>query len=378
MVETRARRLHLAAMMLRTLKSRRNPVRAFAGLCALLVGLAVAPDTGHAEPVFSPEEVAQITERAESLGQLNGLIVAHRGKPVLERVLRGRPLDEAVNVKSISKTVISALVGIAVDRKVLDGVHQSVATLLKDRLPAQPDPRLSRITVEHLLAMRSGLERTSGANYGRWVASPDWVRFALARPFVDEPGGRMLYSTGNSHLLSAVLTEASERSTLELARAWLGEPLDIVIPPWERDPQGTYLGGNQMALSPRALLRFGELYRNGGVVDGRRVLSEEWIRASWTEQTSSPHTGHGYGYGWFITRMNDHPVYYAWGYGGQMLYVVPGLELTIVMTSDASAPSGRTGYVRELHTLVSEAILPAVGAPSAGPALGDRPEEPAP
>jgi CubicO group peptidase (beta-lactamase class C family) len=318
------------------------------------------PAASEAMPVLNTDETQRIVGRAKALGQLDSLIVAHRGEPVLEHAVRGRRLDEPVNIKSVAKTIVSALVGIAIDRKVLEGVRQPIASVLKDRFPPDPDPRLQDITIEHLLTMRAGLERTSGANYGRWVSSPNWVRFALARPFVDEPGGRMLYSTGSSHLLSAILTEATEQSTLDLARAWLGKPLDISIPPWERDPQGIYLGGNQMALSPRALLRFGELYRNGGMADGKRVLSEEWIRASWTQQTASPHTGHGYGYGWFITRMNDRPVYYAWGYGGQMLYGVPSLELTIVMTSDPSEPSGRSGYVRDLHALVADEILPSV------------------
>jgi CubicO group peptidase (beta-lactamase class C family) len=345
---------------------------AAAGL-VILLGAGIAPaqtDNGDPAvesaspaapgPVLSAEETDRIVARAEALGQLNSLIVAHRGEPVLERVFRGPALDTPVNVKSVSKAIIAALVGIAIDKKAIESARQPVAAFLKDRFPSDPDPRLQRVTVEDLLTMRAGLERTSGANYGRWVSSPHWVRFALARPFVDEPGGRMLYSTGSSHLLSAILTEATERSTVDLARAWLGEPLDIAIPAWERDPQGIYLGGNQMALSPRALLRFGELYRNGGTVAGRRVLSEEWIRASWTQRTQSPHTGHGYGYGWFVTDLGDHPVRYAWGYGGQMLYVVPSLELTIVMTSDPSEPSGRSGYVRDLHALVEREILPSV------------------
>src|SRR5690606_8925781 len=117
---------------------------------------------------------------------------------------------------------------------------------------------------------------------GRWVQSRDWVAHVLSRPLVDEPGGRMLYSTGNTHVLSAVLSRATGRSTLDLARDWLGEPLGIDIPPWERDPQGIYLGGNNMALSPRALLRLGELYRNGGTHGGVRIFAEEWVKASWT------------------------------------------------------------------------------------------------
>jgi CubicO group peptidase (beta-lactamase class C family) len=216
--------------------------------------------------------------------------------------------------------------------------------------------------------MRAGLERTSGRqNYGRWVQSPNWISFALTRPFVDQPGGGMLYSTGNTHLLSAILTDVSGKSTLDLAREWLGGPLGIVIPAWTRDPQGVYFGGNEMALSPRALLRFGEMFLNGGEFQGKRVLPASWIRASWTPRTHDRHDD-GYGYGWFITEAHGHPIYYAWGFGGQMLYVVPSLALTIVVTSDSSAPYVETDYHCALQTLVGEGFIPAaIGHPVDGP-----------
>jgi CubicO group peptidase (beta-lactamase class C family) len=186
------------------------------------------------------------------------------------------------------------------------------------------------------------------------------VRDALSRPFVDEPGGRMLYSTGSTHLLSAALTRASKRSTLELARDWLGEPLEIAVAPWTRDPQGIYLGGNEMALSPRALHRFGEMVRQGGTIDGRRVVPENWIRESWTPRTSSPFTGDAYGYGWFIRDMRGHAAYYAWGFGGQMLYVIPSLGLTVTITSDPTEPSREDNYIGQLHALVADGIVPAL------------------
>lgn len=326
-----------------------------AALTALLLTLVALP---AARAQTDQSAWTDTVTAAARLDRLRSLIVAQDGRPIVAEVFDGPGLDTPVNVKSVAKSVISTLIGMAIDRGLLEGVDQPVAELLPDSLPDNPDPRLRLVTVEHLLAMRAGLERTSGPNYGRWVASPDWVRFVLSRPFVDEPGGTMLYSTGNSHLLSAILTRVSGSSTLALGREWLGRPLGIEIPAWDRDPQGIYLGGNNMALSPRALLRLGELYRNGGIVDGRRVLSEDWIQRSWTPQTSSPFTGHDYGYGWFITEMRGHPVYYSWGYGGQMLYVVPDLALTVVMTSDGSGPSGRTGYVRELHRLLADRIMP--------------------
>ena len=205
----------------------------------------------------------QALERAATLPSLHALLVARAGEERVAEVFRGPGLDRPVNVKSVSKSVMAALAGAAIARGVLDGVDQRIAPILDDLVPRDADPRVGAITVDHLLTMRAGLERTSGPNYGRWVSSPNWVRHVLSRPFVDQPGGRMLYSTGSYHLLSAVLTRAAGRSTLELARAWLGEPLGIDIPPWTRDPQGFYLGGNNMLLAPRALLRFGEAYRLG-------------------------------------------------------------------------------------------------------------------
>ena len=114
-----------------------------------------------------------------------------------------------------------------------------------------------------------------------------------------------------------------------------------------------------MLLSPRALLRFGEMYRRGGAYEGRRVLPGGWIVASWTPRVRSRFNGHAYGYGWFIVTARGHPVFYAWGYGGQMIYVVPDLALTVIMTSDQSGPSGRSGYVRELHGLLADGLVPA-------------------
>jgi CubicO group peptidase (beta-lactamase class C family) len=194
------------------------------------------------------------------------------------------------------------------------------------------------------------------------------VRGALAQPFVDEPGGGMLYSTGSTHLLSAVLTRASGRTTLQLAREWLGAQPGFAISAWGRDPQGVYFGGNQMSMTPRALLAFGELYRNQGrTADGHVVVSSAWVRQSWTPHTRSIYTGDGYGYGWFLRRIAGQDVAFAWGYGGQMLYIVPALGLTVVMTSDENTPS-RTGHLTDLHALMGRIIATqaSAGATPAG------------
>jgi len=213
--------------------------------------------------------------------------------------------------------------------------------------------------------MQSGLERTSGANYGRWVQSGDWVRYAITRPLVAEPGGARLYSTGNSHLLSAVLTQATGRSTWEYTREKIGEPLGIRLPRWPTDPQGIFFGGNEMRMTPRDMFRFGELYRNGGRHNGRQVVPEEWVRRSWSSLAVARISGDGYGYGWFVTRAGDHPVYYAWGYGGQFIFVVPDLELTVVTTSDPNAPRGQENN-RAIRRIFRELIVPGAERGAAG------------
>ena len=302
--------------------------------------------------------------RAGELPRTHTLLVAVDGGIVVERGWRGHATDETANIKSLSKTLISALVGAAIDRDVVEGVDQPVVELLGERVPADIDPRVETISVGNLLSMQAGLERTSGANYGGWVASDNWVRDALTRPFVAEPGGRMLYSTGNSHLLSAALTEASGRSTLALMRDWLGEPLGIAIPPWTRDPQGIYFGGNEMGLTPRALLRVGELYRQGGRYAGERVLPAEWIERSWQPRTRSHFNqdDYDYGYGWFITTLAEVPTYYGWGYGGQLLFVVPKRAMTIVMTADPTPPSNGSDYLDRVKAVIGE-LIEAVETP---------------
>src|SRR5690554_4062556 len=321
----------------------------------LVVAVLAGPAWGRPAP-----SVDTLLERAASIEPLKAVVVAHEGAIVAERGYGGSRPGSSANIKSASKSVMSALVGIAIDKGLLEGVDQPIAPLLKDKLPDDPDPRLARVSIGHLLSMQAGLGSTSGRNYGRWVNSNDWVRAALARPFVADPGGAMVYSTGSSHLLSAILSRASGRSTLALAREWLGPQEGFEITAWDRDPQGIFFGGNNMAMSARSLLAFGELYRTGGLAaDGTRLLPRAWVAESWQPRTVSRFHGDGYGYGWFSREIGDRQVHYAWGYGGQMLYVVPSLRLTVAMTSDETRASGRTGHRAGLHALLG-AIIEAV------------------
>ncbi|MDQ0513254.1 serine hydrolase domain-containing protein [Ancylobacter amanitiformis] len=323
-----------------------------------------APTPSPASPAPAADRAAALSpilDRAAALEPLRTVLVSQNGTRLVARGYGGGRVDRPTNIKSASKSIVSALVGIAIDKGVLEGTDQKVAPLLRADLPDDPDPRLNEITIGNLLSMQAGLERTFGPYYGQWIASRNWVRAALSRPFVDEPGGAMLYSTGSTHLLSALLTRASGRPTLALARDWLGSIEGFAIASWARDRQGIYFGGNEMAMTPASLLAFAECCRDGGRNRaGAQVIPARWLEESWRVRTASRFTGDGYGYGWFTREMAGSPVHYGWGYGGQMLYVVPERGVSMVMTSTVDAPSGRTGHRDDVHALAT-AILLALG-----------------
>ena len=204
------------------------------------------------------------------------------------------------------------------------------------------------------MTLRGGLESTSGANYGSWVQSPNWVAYALRRPMLDMPGGRMIYSTGSTHVLGAAITTATGKSLLALARERLGSPLGFEVPGWRRDPQGFYFGGNEMTLTPRAMLKIAVMLRDKGRYGGTRVIAPDWINASLTRRTMSPFSGLGYGYGWFLSETG---FAIARGYGGQIIAANPSRGLAVAITSDPGQPARSGGYFGDLTALLDGPVL---------------------
>ena len=299
--------------------------------------------------------LARIEERAADLSPLSSLLVSFEDTLIAEHYFEGMRADRAVNVKSVSKTILSALVGVALDRGDLPSLEVPVAEFLPEYFDNGLEPVKREITLDHLVTMSAGLEGTSFDNYDRWVTSRDWVRYVLEQPVREPPGVRMRYSTGNTHLLSVILTRASGLSTLAYARRFLFDPLGIVTRAWDRDPQGNYLGGNNMSLTPLELLAFGRLYLDRGEASGVRVISPAWIDSSWS--LASGRSGRrGYGRGWWYARMDGEDVWYAVGYGGQYLFVVPGLDLTVAATTRLGSGRRRPPITR----LVSGLVIPAV------------------
>jgi CubicO group peptidase (beta-lactamase class C family) len=298
---------------------------------------------------------------AGELPRLHSLLVSWRGTLVLERYYNGARATRPANIKSASKSIISALVGIAIDRKLIPDVEAPIAPFFPE-LARMKEPKKREITIEDLLSMRSGLESTSNRNYGAWVTSRNWVQYALNRPLLSEPGTLMDYSTGNTHLLSAILTKATGTNTWRFAQDALARPLGFTLPPWPRDPQGIYFGGNDMLLTPRQMVAIGELYRNKGRHGDRQILPPHWIERSFVPRGSSRISGQMYGYGWWIRDLAGYDAYYAWGFGGQYIFVVPEIDLVVVTTSSSSVAEDRRSHRRNVFELIEDLVVDPVAA----------------
>jgi CubicO group peptidase (beta-lactamase class C family) len=304
----------------------------------------------------------RMLSQASSMGVLTSLIVSRRDSVLVEEYYRGLRPSETVNVKSVSKTLLSPMVGIAIRDGLLEGVDQPVSELLPDYYEILAgrgalDPRKNEIAIRHLLSMRAGIETASFGNYGAWAASPDWAYDQLRRPMVCDPDECHEYSTGNTHLLSVILTRRSGKSLRTYMLDELFRPMGIALGEWDRDPQGRYLGGNNMSLRPRDMLKFGQLFANGGRFEGRQLVPEEWIATSWRPTGSSPWNGHGYGYLWWMRHWGGERAYFAWGYGGQFIVVVPRLDLVIVATS--SLRDRERGHTRQMWRFFDRYAVPA-------------------
>src|SRR6056297_1422735 len=296
--------------------------------------------------------------RIFDIGTVQSLMIEKDDRLLYEQYQNGMTRNSTTNIKSASKSVLSLLVGIAIEEGYLESVDQTIGEFFPEYFAENPNPGKEAITIENLLTMRSGLETTSFQNYGRWVISDNWINFALSQPFEEEPGGRMVYSTGTSHLLSVILTKATGISTRAFANEYLFDPMNIRIGGWDRDPQGYYMGGNNLALSPLSLLKLGELVLNGGTYNGRQLVPESWIQSSTNIYTRSVYNDYDYGYMWWQREVGGRNVIFAWGNGGQYIMILPDLESVISITSDMESSNGSRQYQRRIFSFLEETIIP--------------------
>ncbi|GAA3836089.1 serine hydrolase [Deinococcus aetherius] len=316
------------------------------------------PTTRPEDAGLDPNRLDALHARIErALPHVTSLLVARHGHLAFERYFGIYPTSPQ-DTQSVTKSLVSLLVGVALDRGLLAGLDQPVLPLLGSDADALTDARWRDVTVRHLLTMTSGLpsELTDAAYDEAWMASEDPVRFALARPLVADPGTAFHYSNAGVHLLGAVLAQAAGQNLADFAQEALFTPLGIAPPPWPRDPLGRPLACGSAHLTPREMLRLGGLVLGRGRWEGRQLVPPGWV-----EEATRVHVqGYGWmeglpGYGllWWVTREGGTEGWYATGYGGQYVAVFPALELVAVMT-------GRVEDHPNHRHVIAEGVLGAV------------------
>ncbi|MGD8998030.1 MAG: serine hydrolase, partial [Anaerolineae bacterium] len=329
---------------------------------------ATAPPAAHWPtdewPTSTPEEQGMdsqpLAEMFETIREreyaIDSVTVVRNGIIVADATVYPFEPGSRHIIHSCTKSIVSALIGIALDQGYLDGLDQPILDIFPGLSVSHRDADKQAITLEHLLIMASGLECRDSYLY-RWRGlqemrqSDDWVQFVLDLPMAQPPGTRLEYCNGGSFLLSAIIQETTGVSAAEFARKHLFEPLGIQEVEWLANPQGISIGWGELHMRPRDMAKIGYLYLNEGRWDGEQVVPADWVRAS-TRKHISGTLQEGYGYQWWVT--SDGP-YMALGYAGQYIVVVPEHELVAVFTSDLAEEDF---YIPQ--ELLNAFVIPAV------------------
>ncbi len=294
--------------------------------------------------VSSPEEQGMSSQRLArlvefgTLNDMDSVLVTRHGRIVLEATYAPFRAGLRHHVYSVTKSVTSTLVGMALGDGLLDSTERRVVDLFADRTIAGLDEAKRAITVRQLLDMTSGLAWHEGLSAALdsilpMVRTRDWPQFILDQPMAEAPGTRFYYNSGNSHLLSAIVGKLTGRSAVDYARERLFGPLGIDDVLWQADPQGISTGGWGLYLQPRDMAKIGYLWLRGGQWDGRQVLPAAWIegvrqadidmRESWTGDLR---------YGRQFWAMPTRDAFMAVGLHGQFIVVMPRLDIVAVAT----------------------------------------------
>lgn len=292
---------------------------------------------------------------------LYSLLVVRHGFLVYEKYYGGMNRDSANPVYSITKSVTSALTGIAVQKKLIQGVNQRVADFLPEYFANVGSQQKKRITVENVLTMTGGL-RSIDSDYAAYFQSSDWVQAAIDQPLTNKPGTKFEYNTGLPQLLSAIISKTSGMDMRKFAEKNLFSKIGITVGDWARDSKDCYGGGFGLNLTPRDMAKFGYLYLHNGKWDGEQIIPEDWIQAS-TRKHVAVDKNNDYGYLFWIQEEfhskggKSRFAYYASGYGGQIIMMIPELDMVAVITASAA---GKSKDGEDTLGLISEYVVPAV------------------
>lgn len=280
-----------------------------------------------------PAVLNDVHETFDSFPLLSSVIVRN-GYIVDEYYKDGYDENSVFVLNSASKSVTSALIGIAVDMGLIESVDVPISTYFPQVL--ENGGYWAEITIRHLLTHTSGIDMSDTADWYDWRSSANWVQYILDRSVTSRPGTVFNYSTGNTHLLSAILQQASGMTLEEFGKRYLFDPMEMNSASVSADAQGISDGGNGVSMNIYDMAKFGMLYLNGGEWQGSQLVSQDWVTQSTTVQFEHDSGSADYGYQWWVRTFGDHdyPAYFAQGHAGQYIFVVPDLQLVIAMTSN--------------------------------------------
>ncbi|MDX1393669.1 MAG: serine hydrolase [Gemmatimonadota bacterium] len=363
--------------------------------CVVSIGLAACGDSTTAPPpplppvpdgpielsapwVEAPPALVGVDEaglsaaiaQASGIGRLRSLLVVKDGLLIAEEYFGGASVETLHDVRSVTKSVVATLTGIAIDEGHIASLDDPIDLHL-DPAVAPLTTEQRAITVRHLLNMTGGFEwdeSGGGGDYAAWITSGDHLGFLLDRPLETPPGSAFRYNSAAVHLLGVVVASAVDEPLEIYADRVLFSPLGVTAVAWERLADGFVNGGAGIDLRARDLARLGQLYLQDGVSGDGGVLPHGWVEAA-TQPAFSWRGSYGaldsYTYGrlWWISESQPETAYLAWGYGGQFIYVVPDLELVVVATTNWSGLTlvGGPGPVeRAVLEVIVDRIHPAV------------------
>ncbi|MEE8478529.1 MAG: serine hydrolase, partial [Candidatus Neomarinimicrobiota bacterium] len=264
--------------------------------------LTVSCNPENEKSSFNQNILDDAYTEAVSINGLQSLLVNYKGNLVGEEYFNGGQQETLFQVRSVTKSIVSILIGIAIEKGFISGTDLSIIEELST-YQNENNQGLDLITIEHLLTMSSGLEwnEMGGNEYSQWIYSQDKISYVLAKQILNVPGEVFNYNSGTSHLLSVILAEASGQSTLEFATQYLFDPLGINNVSW-REIEGYNNGGSDIQMKARDLVKIGELYLNNGRYDGTQIVSSNWVNESITSKINTGRSFYGseYGYLWWL------------------------------------------------------------------------------
>ena len=341
-----------------------------------LAGAPEAIDDGWATSSLEAEglNAAMMVEvmeflRQDPYGDFRSLVIVRNGRLVFESYFNGHHRDSLHDIRSATKSLTSAVVGIAIAAGLVAGVDALVFPSLAAYAPfAHDDARKRAITVEHLLTMASGLdadedEPASPGYEGRLWESADWLRFALDLPMVRAPGQRLAYASVNTFILGVIVEEASRKPLSAYAHDRLFGPLGITDFHWASTPLGRTVAQGNLSLRARDMAKFGQLFLDRGGWRGVQIVPEAWVQASVAGRYPVPWDGYdSYGYGWYLHTLTvgrrEFRYFLASGNGGNKIYVLPGERMVVAVQSAAY----NTSYGQRRSLEVLRRVLAALAA----------------